>query len=151
VRFLGGFEPTLGLGWVVLELGAELLLALQRCLRLAAVELCCLSGGALVGELTLERRAVFPCAFFDPVGALGGGLGAPLGAGGALLGLLGELLASLGVLGERLGVACSHFGAARSLAGGLFCGSCLRGGCQGCLDGLVGLEPLAAGLVLGGA
>jgi hypothetical protein len=70
---------------------------LQRCLRLAAIKLCCLSGRALVGELTLERRAVFPSALFDPVGALAGGLGALLGAGGALLGLVGELVAALGV------------------------------------------------------
>jgi hypothetical protein len=39
-----------------------LLLALQRCLRLAVLELCCLSAGAFVGELALERRAVLPCA-----------------------------------------------------------------------------------------
>jgi hypothetical protein len=61
-------------------LGAELLLALRRCLRLAAIELGCLSRRAFVGELALERRAVFACALFGPVGALAGGLGALLDA-----------------------------------------------------------------------
>jgi hypothetical protein len=95
--FLGGFEATLGLGEVLLELAAELLLTLQRCLCLAAVELCCLSRGAFVGELTLERRAVLPGALFDPVGALAGGFGALLGVGGALLGFVCELVGALGV------------------------------------------------------
>jgi hypothetical protein len=50
---LSGVEATLGLGEVVLELGTELLFALQRGLRVAAVELRGLSRGALVAELTL--------------------------------------------------------------------------------------------------
>jgi hypothetical protein len=42
---------------------------------LAAIELCCLSAGAFVGELALERRAVLPCALVDPLSALAGGVG----------------------------------------------------------------------------
>jgi hypothetical protein len=80
----------LGLGEVLLELAAQLLFTLQRCLRVAAIELCCLSRGALVDELTIERRALLAGALLDSVGALGGGLGSLLGAGGALVGLQGE-------------------------------------------------------------
>jgi hypothetical protein len=74
---------------VFLELAVELLCTLQRCLRLAALELGRLSRRALVAELSLERCAVLAGAFLDAVGALGGGLGALFGAGGALVGLVG--------------------------------------------------------------
>lgn len=86
-RFLGGFEATLGLGQVGLELAAELLFTLQRCLRRAALELRRLSRRALGAELTLKRCAVLAGVFLDSVGALGGGLGALFGAGGALVSL----------------------------------------------------------------
>jgi hypothetical protein len=114
-------ESALGVGWVVLELGAELLLAVQRGLCLAALELGCLSGGAFVGELALERRVVLPCALLDPLRAL---------ARGALLGFTSELVASLGVLA---GAGCLLLGGA---------GACPRFACLG--GGLVAI-------VLGGA
>ena len=85
------------MGEVLLELAAELLLALQRGVRLAALELRRLPRRALVAELTLLRRALFAGALLDAVGALGGGLGALVGADGALVGLLGELVAALSV------------------------------------------------------
>jgi hypothetical protein len=57
----------LDLGEVLLELGAELLLALQRGLRVAALGLRGLSRGELGAELTLERRALLAGARFDSV------------------------------------------------------------------------------------
>jgi hypothetical protein len=89
--FLGGFEAMLGLGQVLLELRAELLLALYRGLRLGAIELRCLSRHAFLGELMLKRRAFLARALVDPVCTFARGLG-------ALLGVAGERVASLGVL-----------------------------------------------------
>jgi hypothetical protein len=117
---LGGFEATLGLGEVLLELAAELLLTLQRCLRLAAIELRCLSRCALVGELTIERGAFLAGALLDS-GAVCGGLGALLGAGGALVSFGGELVAALGVFGRSggfaLGVGSARLGVAGARVG----------------------------------
>ena len=139
-----------------MELGAELLFALQRCLRLAAIELRCLSRRALVGELTLERRAVFPCALFDPVDALGGDLGALLGACGALVGLVGELVASLGVFCGAgyfpLGGASARLGFAGlcvGLVAVVFGGACALQCAVAVLPGLLGARELARGSLLG--
>ncbi len=77
--------------------GAAAGLAALRCVRLAAIEVCCLSRGAFVGELALERRAVLAGVFLGSVRALAGGLGALLGAGGAVVGFVGEFVASLDV------------------------------------------------------
>jgi hypothetical protein len=132
------------------------LLALQRCLRLAAIELCCLPRRALVGELALECRAVFPCAFFGPVGALAGGLGALLGACGALVGLVGERVASLGVFcgAGRFPAggasACLGFaGVGVGLVAVVFGGACALQCAVAVLLGLLGARELARGSLLG--
>ena len=66
-------------------------------MRLPAIGVCCLTRGAFVGELALERRAVPAGVFLDSVCALAGGLGALPSAGGAVVGLVGEFVASLDV------------------------------------------------------
>lgn len=78
------------------------------------IELRCLSRRALIGELTLERRALFAGTLLGPISALNRGLGALLGAGGALVSFAGELVAALGVFprsgGFSFGAASACFG-----------------------------------------
>jgi len=73
--FLSGFKAMLGLGQILLELGAKLLLALERCLRLAAVELCGLPGRALVGKLALGRLALLAGALLGAIRTVNGARG----------------------------------------------------------------------------
>ncbi len=153
---VGGFEATLGFGEVVLELAAELLCTLKGCVCLAALELGCLSRCALVGELALERRAFLAGALLDPVGAVGGGLGALLGVGGALVRFVGERVAALGVVGGSGGFSLGGRSARFGLSGlcvGLIAGALAGAGALqrviAVLFGLSGPLALARCLPLG--
>ncbi len=103
-RPLGRFEALLGDVEVVLELRTEAPLGVEGGLGAAVVELGGLPGGALVGEVALERGAVLARLLIGPVGAVDRGLRPLLGLVGAALRRLRELLGALGFPARALRV-----------------------------------------------
>ena len=103
-RLFGCFETLLGAGEILLELGAQSLLGLQRGLGPTATEVRSLARLPLLPEFALEHRPLLPGFVLYAIGAVYRRLRALIGMLSATLGSLSQLLGALSLPARTLGV-----------------------------------------------